>query len=188
MSFTYTTNIPASGNNPSSDQPKMQTNFNSINSIIGVDHNSFSSATAGYHNVIHFSNQGSNPGSIAGVGQLYTKTVSSDQQLFYESGGGTVTQLTANATATANGSLITQGMTIKWGTFTGLGHSSSGTAVTFPVAFASNCFSIVLTPIRASTSNVDTLYVKTGTLTTSGVTIINTSSSITSCYYVAIGN
>ena len=49
MSFTYTQNLPAAGNNPSNDQPNMLTNTNSIANIIAVDHVGFNTATAGQH-------------------------------------------------------------------------------------------------------------------------------------------
>jgi len=59
--FIYTTNIPAAPHNPSADQPIMQVNANSINSIIGVDHYSFNSVDGGYHkqvNLVNEANQG----------------------------------------------------------------------------------------------------------------------------------
>lgn len=49
MTFSYNLNIPAAGNNPSSDQPLMQTNTNSINSLINVDHYTFGTGKDGKH-------------------------------------------------------------------------------------------------------------------------------------------
>lgn len=113
--FTYTQNIPLATNKPSVDQPNMKINTNSINSIVAVDHLSFGQATGtlsdGYHKVIHFSNQPADPAAIVGTGQLYTKTILGDQQLFYRSGGGVITQLT-NATG-----LPPNAPTILTGTF-----------------------------------------------------------------------
>jgi hypothetical protein len=43
--FTYNNNIPSSPNDPSQDQPKMLTNTQSINSILGEDHFSFESGS-----------------------------------------------------------------------------------------------------------------------------------------------
>src|SRR2546430_8289315 len=120
--FTYTTNIPLATNEPSVDQPNMKINTNSINSIIGVDHLTFGTATGtqsdGYHKVIHSVPQVSDPVAIAGFGQVYTKTVSGDQQLFYESGGGVKTQLTGpNAvSAAATGYVWLPGpILMQWG-------------------------------------------------------------------------
>jgi len=48
--FTYFDNIPAGPNNPSVDQPNMQTNTNSTDGIINVDHYSFEQSNLdGWH-------------------------------------------------------------------------------------------------------------------------------------------
>jgi len=47
MSFTFNTGIPASNNNPSSDQPIMLTNNVSTDAILAVDHVSFNSTGSG---------------------------------------------------------------------------------------------------------------------------------------------
>ncbi len=54
MSFTFDTTIPAAGNKPSVDQPKMKTNNASTNSIIAVDHYTFESLNAGKHKQVTF--------------------------------------------------------------------------------------------------------------------------------------
>lgn len=92
--FSFTRDIPFATHNPSSDQPIMQTNTNSEDSIWAVDHHGFNDNLGGYHNIIHQDPQlAGNPVAIAGIGQTYVKTVGGDVQLFYESGLGVVTQL-----------------------------------------------------------------------------------------------
>jgi len=65
--FVYTTNIPAASHNPSADQPIMQVNGNSINSIIAVDHYSFNSTDGGYHKQVSLVNEAT-PALPSGVG------------------------------------------------------------------------------------------------------------------------
>jgi len=65
--FIYENNIPAASHNPSADQPIMQTNTNSINSIIGVDHFSFNTANGGYHKQVSLVNEAT-PALPSGVG------------------------------------------------------------------------------------------------------------------------
>lgn len=120
--WDYTTGIPAANNNPSVDQPNMQQNTNSISNLILVDHLGFNVLNGGYHKVIHFNDQGTTtPGVVPGVGQLYTNTVSGDQQLFYESGSGLVSQLTPSGKAfsiisSTNGYVYVLGnILIQWG-------------------------------------------------------------------------
>lgn len=47
--IAYNLSIPAAGNNPSSDQPKMQVNTNAINTILGQDHFNFNVSNGGWH-------------------------------------------------------------------------------------------------------------------------------------------
>jgi len=91
--FSFTRDIPFATHNPSSDQPIMQTNTNSEDSIWAVDHHGFNDNLGGYHNVIHQDPQLANPAAIPGIGQTFVKTIGSDVQLFYESGLGVVSQL-----------------------------------------------------------------------------------------------
>jgi hypothetical protein len=99
--FQYNTGIPAAPNNPSVDQPDMLTNTDSIDGLIDVDHIGFNENLGGYHDVIHQPPQVAAPGTIAGIGQTYTKTVTGDQQLFYKSGLGVETQLTSSGGVSA---------------------------------------------------------------------------------------
>jgi hypothetical protein len=63
MGLNYNLNIPYMNNNPSNDQPLMEQNFNSINTIIAQDHQTFSSPNYGLHNQCTFPNQNV-PGSL----------------------------------------------------------------------------------------------------------------------------
>ena len=155
MSFSYNQNIPDGPNNPSADQPLMKINTNSIFNIIAVDHIGFNSTPGGYHNIIHFNDQGATtPPQVLGVGQLFTKTVGSDQELFYESGNAVVTQLTGASPPSpgTNGYVyLSGGILLQWGIVNGThgsdNHFSGGDTgtVTFStsnIAFPNNCFGV----------------------------------------------
>ncbi len=88
--FTYKRDIPHSTHNPSVDQPDMEVNNNSIDSLIQIDHYGFNDNLGGYHKIIHLPPQVSDPAPVAGTGQIYTKTVAGDQELYYESGNGVI--------------------------------------------------------------------------------------------------
>lgn len=94
--YSFDDSIPDAANNPSQDQPLMKINNQSTAALIDVDHYGFNVANGGYHDVIHQPPVVANPAAILGIGQTFTKTVSGDQQLFYKSGNGVVSQLTAN--------------------------------------------------------------------------------------------
>lgn len=196
MSFTYTTTVPASGNNPSVDQPSMLQNTSSISALIARDHVGFNNTLGGYHQVIHFNNQGSDPTVLAGFGQLYTKTGSGDQQLYYKSGNNVVTQLTGpNATVPGtNGYTWLEGdILLQWGTIA-VNASGSSTTVTFStsnIQFPTTCFNVTLTMInnQGNSPSANSLFVKDGSVSNTSFKIVNTSSSSSqSAYWVAIGN
>lgn len=123
--WVYTRDIPFASHNPSSDQPTMQTNTNSIDSLIEEDHYSFNDNNGGYHKVIRLPPQVANPASIAGIGQVFTKTITGDEELFYESGLGVIVQLTnvdaAPVAAGAGRSFLPGGIVIEWGSGTTVG-------------------------------------------------------------------
>jgi hypothetical protein len=47
--ISYNLNIPAANNNPSTDQPLMQTNTNAINTLLNIDHFGFKIPNGGWH-------------------------------------------------------------------------------------------------------------------------------------------
>ena len=94
----YNLDIPDGPNNPSQDQPKMKTNTDSINTIIGVDHYSFGSTGSndGWHKQSTYPLLSVKPTVIAGQGAVYTKDVGGGViQLFYEKQDGTEIQITS---------------------------------------------------------------------------------------------
>lgn len=91
MTFPIDTTIPATNNNPSNDQPKMQTNFANINSYVQVDHVNPSATGAGYHEQVTF-NANNVPGSLPSnsVAVSYTNagTASASSDSFFRNGSG----------------------------------------------------------------------------------------------------
>jgi len=136
--FSYNLNIPAANDNPSDDQPLMQTNTNSISDLILVDHRGFEDADnlGGYHTDIHqvplgnynvFTDGGTPPVppapvNIAGINQLFvlnvtpdSTTAPADTQLFALTASNGLSQLTGNRSAEEGYQWI-GGALIQWGT------------------------------------------------------------------------
>jgi len=142
VNVTYTTNIPFSSNNPSSDQPIMEQNTNSINSVMSVDHSAFntSDSTGGYHAIIHQPvtlqaitrswnavTRVFNPAvtNTSGLNQIIAANYTpdtlggvADTQLFGLTGAGGVSQLTGNSVGT-DGWCWLGGILIQWGLVNG---------------------------------------------------------------------
>jgi hypothetical protein len=163
--FPYNSGVPASNDDPSVDQPVMLANAIAIAGIIAVDHVGFNFNTispsigGGNHKVIHFQTQGSNPVTVTGVGQEYTRTVTGDQQLFYKSGNGNVYQLTSTISTTAvtgangvasstNYSFLPNGMKVITGYTT---NSVNGGTITLSSTYSTFLF-VGLTP-QGNSSN-----------------------------------
>jgi hypothetical protein len=191
----YTSNTPNSGDIIANTQPLILANFQYLQTSGSVDHNftaNTSTAKDGYHKVIHFVDQGStNPGAISGVGQLFTKTVSGDQQLFYESGGGVIGQISGPYSLAANGFTILQGgVLLNWGIKT-VATSGTRTTVSFNRNYSATPYSIQITSIDSSGSSSpseNAVFVVSGSVTTSQFIVSNSSSgSVVQIYWQAIG-
>jgi hypothetical protein len=144
--ISYIQNIPGSANNPSNDQPNMLLNTNALFNYLAVDHVPFNVNNSGFHTVIHQTIQGSDPVTLAGFGQLYTKNVTIgsviDNQLFYKTGLGIISQLTGGSSI-ANGSQYIGGILIQWGIATII--ASSGLTVVFPIPYVNPAFTVQCT-------------------------------------------
>lgn len=122
--YTYNSNIPAATDNPSTSQGQMQTNCNSVESILDVDLIGFGDNDGGYHQKSTYVVQGSDPGSASGQVVEYSKTANSSSELFIQRDNvSTVIQMTsglANAGTTApfGQSFLPGGFQIKWGVLT----------------------------------------------------------------------
>jgi hypothetical protein len=152
----YTNNIPFSSNNPSSDQPIMEQNTNSINSVLSVDHIAFntSNSQGGYHNIIHMPSQLSKPATVTGIYQLFSMIPptgipsNTDNQLFSITGAGGFEQLSGN-NAAPNGNVWCAGILLQWGFYTPSSGSSGG-LFRFAIegspnfTFPNNCYAVFL--------------------------------------------
>lgn len=201
MTISYNTGIPNPPNNPSADVPLMQINTNSINSIIGIDHNSFNTASgfpSGYHSVVHFQNQGADPTATAGFGQLYTKTSgpSPTQNLYFRPGGtGVGIQISTllDPKAMVNGySFIAGGIIMQWGivavsaNVTNVVNFLAAGNIAFPTAI----FNVQFSTQRPTADPGSTFefYIDNTTVSQAGFTIINRSTHSYGYYWTAIGN
>lgn len=199
---TYTPGYPPDGSSLGQTKSTIRDNLDGTFQTLGVDHINNNgqpgSKPAGYHNVIHVVAQGADPAPVASYGQLYSKTVNSfttDQALFWETGAGIIQQLTTNilptATSLTNGyTFLPGGIIIQWGqqtvtasSTTPLLFATGGKNVTFP----NNCFNVSVTGLR-SNSGGDGIFVLSGSVSATGFTFRNGSSSITQAFWIAIGN
>lgn len=192
MSTPYYNNIPQGKDNPSDSQPLLLSNFQAIFTAQNRNHVSFAdTSNSGRHVVIEMQEQSSDPIPVATFASLYVKNDAGTQNLYMRDESSVIYKLTNDFTAATDGTLtIPGGLTFKWGFKSGL---ASGTAVTFPVAFASTCYQVQLTGLQFNTSNVNRAYMvqKIGaspTISATGFTFrTDESAANSSFYYFAIG-
>lgn len=182
--MAYNADIPQPTDDPSQSQDQILKNFQEINTIIGINHDSFSDTDPGKHKFLQLPEQVSAPATAADEGGLYTKVVSAATQLFYrEESSGSERQLTSAFTAATNGTVtIPGGLMIQWGLATSLANDS---AITFPTPFTTAVYSIQCT-LRRGDASSRFVYVSSGTESVTGFNI-KTNSSSTDVYWYAIG-
>ena len=191
--YIYEDNIPFASNNPSVDQPKMQTNTNSIDSIIAVDHHTFNDNDGGTHKQVQLSAtpgiNGTVPSGLSGSYQtLYASVTNGAGELWLARGVSNHLQLTGPGVpvaTTSGSSFLPGGMVIQWGKISSA-FKNVLTSANFSTPFNTTCFAMQGTLRQGTSGSVITL---TPTSTTTFDYYINSSSSQTiSFFWYAIGN
>jgi hypothetical protein len=196
----YTSTSPAALEVLSASQPLIQQNFAYLALDIGTDHNFLGNSgtpTDGYHKTIHFVDRGASnpPPTVAGVGQIYTNTITADQQLFYKSGNGVITQLTGPSApvtggAASNGYMyLPGGVLMQWANITP--SNSSSTPYTFVglglIAYPTAVFGITGCCSGPAVA-VGSGSVVISNITTSGFSAKQNSGSGQQVFIIALGN
>jgi hypothetical protein len=182
--FTYTNNIPAPSNSPSTDVPNMQVNTQSIASILGgdptVDMIGFGNTNGGWHNWLTWIQQGADPGSVSGQYRAYTKSVSSSSEQFVQKDGiSAPIQITRGVPSAVDGgyTYLPGGLLMQWKNVSI--PSTSGT-FTFSVPFTTSLLTVMLGPQQ----NIN-MYVSSSGLTS--VTVSRSGSGASGCWVTVIG-
>lgn len=190
----FTNSIPAASHTLAFDQPLMLANNQYLQTSVGVDHN-FTANTGttqdGHHKVIHFVKQVGDPAPSVNIGQLYTKTVGADVQLFWLSGAGTPEQLSATTGGSPGGNgfvYLAGGILLQWGSVAV--NSNTNTTVSFPTAFPTTCFNVSLTRQRANSDPGSSFgfWVVNSSITTTQFQLRNNDGHSYGYFWMAIGN
>lgn len=218
---TYQPNIPSGTVPLDQDYLNLKGNFQQLNIAYGVDHIPFSDTTgvppagdSGKHMLIHMlpiskivgpnPNYPPTPPLNVGCGEWYTTQSndgnSADEMLWYQSGGGRVTQFSSNFQPKigSNGATyLPGGLMMIWAT---VNSTSSGTVTISapasfgppnPIIFPHNCFSVFTQPfttgaiVPGGTATVD---VRITTKSTFQWAFITSSSNYSGFFWMALGN
>lgn len=189
--MTYNPNIPQTTDIPSQSQGEMLTNFQQLNTVFDVDHVPFNDGTAanrGKHDQSTYLELALDPTTAANEMAVYCKDNAGSSTLYLrqESNGAVIQMSGANPTVAASGStFLPGGLVLKWGI---LNSPVDNSLITFAGgAFPGNVYSITLTPVRDATAE-RSMYVKTGSVSTSNFRIRTSSANFDAVYYMAIGD
>lgn len=183
---TYREGFPQDGSSLGSTKTQIRANLDGTFETLAIDHvdnnGNPGSNPPGYHTVIHQVTQGSDPATISGVNQLYSKIAAKPAgttQLFSKTGAGLVSQLTG----AAPGYMWCSGFLIQFGT----GTAASGSTISFPTPFPGACSVVV--PQVMNTSNRHFCYSSNYTTTGFKITLLDSGGSpeTNSFSYIAIG-
>ena len=160
MTFaTYNTNIPAANDNPSTDQPLMEVNTNSIAALIGIDHIGFNLPNGGTHNLVQLKEQPILPGlKQNGFETFYSKvattTAITQGELFFSRGASNIeNQLTGPVSKALNGyTFLPYGLLLQWGQATFTGVPTGLVSGNWPTAFSAPPYSVVAIGINSAST------------------------------------
>lgn len=184
---TYTSAIPQPTDNPSSSQDQILQNFQSISTLVAVNHVQFNDGDEGKHKFLQMPEESSAPATAANEGALYTKDTGSEPNLFWrKESSGAEQQMTNTIPVTVAPNRhwnFADGLQIRLGTVT---HTGTSTAVVFSSPFSGVGYTVMLTPLGAAG-------LVTGwnaqNLSTTGFTMASSGSGGgTSFYYMAYGS
>jgi len=127
-SYTYTTNIPIGNQTPAQQRPALNTNTNSIDSLLDVDLFGFNDNNGGFHQKSTYVVQGSDPvpdNTYGNQAILYSKTISAIAELFLTRNGSVTPIQMSSGTVVKTGGLgsfgqtfLPGGLQLKWGVVT----------------------------------------------------------------------
>ncbi len=195
-SFMYTRGVPNPPNLPSADVNNMQTNTNSTDSILDVDHFSFGSTASidGRHRQVSLANEAAPgvPGNIGGVLFANNPAPTNISWPFWQNGvaPANVVQLISGipSVAVSGYTFLAGGVILQWGTVTPVVNQTL-TPVNFPLTFPNNCFVVTVTESRtASPNNIDQIYVNAKATNSFSYYATTGGTGFASFDWIAIGN
>lgn len=150
MPISYNNSIPQATDQLSQSQPLILQNFAAIETLIAIDHATFASANAGFHNKVTFPIQSPAPAFAAPNLGLYSflNATTTVNELYVTLQDGTRIPMTAAKKLGTGYTYLPSGLIIQWGTTFGKGN----VAVTFSIPFPNSPLNIQATCTVTSTS------------------------------------
>ena len=183
--ITYNALIPQATDQLSQSQPLILQNFTAIDQLIAIDHATFASVNAGFHNKVTLPTQTPQPtfpGTDIGLYAFIPTSapLTTVAELFVCKQDGTNVPMTAAKQNARGYAMLPSGMVMKWGITSTVGTAVSDSFDT-TIPFSA-VYSMTATP-----SNANTTVVQITSLITTGFVASVTGTGTKSFYWIAIG-
>lgn len=145
--MAYNNGIPQASDDPSQSQSQILANFQSIATVVAVNHEAFNDADEGKHKFLQMPEQSTAPSTAGNEIGLYSKDTGSNPELFFrpESDGTEIQMTNGGFTAAQNGiSFLPGGFKLIWGQTTGTTGSK-----TFHTAFSTVLYNLQVSMIAS---------------------------------------
>ena len=159
----YNQNIPQPTDEIPNSQPQLLGNFQSIQTLLTVNHVAFNLANQGKHAFVTFPTQAVAPAPAANEICLYSEqsAFSLQPELTFIRNGGAAQEITTSLQASPGWCFTSSGMLLKWGQLVALAAGyPAGTPFLFPVAATipvyANCFMVYITVVGAGAGDTNT--------------------------------
>lgn len=203
--MSYTPNIPQPGDKPSVSQGQILANFQTLNTIFGINHYEFNSgANAGKHKIVSLVGNSPilTPIPINQEGIVLIANIAGSRfALSYVERSSGIThetvQLTAKTaplTAPIGRSFLpgmtsvfnqSMGMIIQWGSKNI--PTGTSTSISFAPAFDAAPYTIQVTMTKSASGDAQPVNIVDGSVTASGFSVYHTASGAHDIYWLAIG-
>lgn len=183
--ISYNIALPVGADTPATNRPGMTTNTAAVNQILSRDMIGFNVSNSGYHSMITYVDQASDPGSLVGAYREYSKLSNSESETFVQKDGvSTPIQLTRGTPILPSGSVagctyLPGGLYLLYGN---IGINPSGT-LTFPAG-------VTLTNLYSFSATSDqpvSLYKSASSSTSITISRVSGTGSV-GAYITVIGN
>ncbi len=191
---TYVEGYPQDGSSLGNTRVQIRKNLDGTFETLSVDHQNQNETNPGYHAVVHWETQGSDPLTVSNITQEYTKTDSNSiQQKWLFSTGGKAYQQTRmidgdfSTFGTNPGwTYLPGGLILQYGVDTSV-NNVPGSTINYPITFPNSVFVVVCT-VQTSSSATIRFSLANAPGNGSFTTTQTASPSFTALHWYAIGN
>jgi hypothetical protein len=187
--MAYNNAIPQATDIISVSQSQLLENFAQINTVVGINHQTFGATGEGKHKFLQMPEQGSAPATAVDEAGLYaavgaTSTVA--ELVFRRENNGAAIAFTEHVAGASGWTMLPSGIMLQWGS----GSVAGTSTLNFPRTFPTACYNVQLTSTSGGTEQ-NFLNIVTGSLTTTGFSAKSYTrsgnSSTSSALFFAIG-